>query len=123
MPWVCSKIIGDGSEESPFRTQAQQYGLPIRNADAIPVDPKTGQPLLPYAMLEVPDAKALEAEAGCFVFPPNKELGFAEKSDMAAKLVEQECRVSIADATQVDAVILKALMEVVEAQKPGEARI
>lgn len=112
MAWVCSKILGDGTAMNPFRTQAQQYGLTIRNADHISVDPKTGIPLAGFAMLDIPDdqVEVLRKEPGTFVLPSvDAPLDANSKTEIASGLAAQNCVVDMSSKADVQAVVVDAL--------------
>ena len=101
MAWVVSKIIGDGkTPETAFRTALQQNAVAILNADAIPVDLKTGLPTADFGLFEIPDEHVAKAEKDCFMLP--KVADKAEHAQIAAKLAEQGCTVDIAAAVNAD---------------------
>jgi len=105
MAWVVSKIIGDGkTPETAFRTALQQNAVAILNADAIPVDLKTGLPTADFGLFEIPDEHVAKVEKDCFVLP--KVAGKAEHAQISAKLSQQGCMVNIDAAVTADDIAL-----------------
>lgn len=89
MPFVISKIVGDGkTTETAFRCAAQGYGSPILGKDPIPVHPITGIPASTFAVIEVPDGEEQKmlSDSGCFVVPKGDL-----PADTMQKLSAQNC--------------------------------
>lgn len=95
MPWIVSKIIGDGlSPKTAYRTAAQQYGLQFTNADAIYVSPTTGKPASAFAIFEAQTTGALRNEPGALVLPEGP-LDALTLATLAINLTTQGCVIDL----------------------------
>lgn len=105
MTWIVSKIIGDGQTiETAYRTAAQQYGVTILNPDHIPVHPKTGIPVVGFALFEIKDGEEalLKGEPGCWIISAKGALSEAQKETVTSKLLAQGCDVDLSHVATVD---------------------